>query len=59
MRNLIRRLWVDESAQGTSEYILLLVAIIAVAMLFKEEIKKIVSSKMQDIGGQIGSFGTN
>lgn len=59
MRNLIRRLWVDESAQGTSEYILLLVAIIAVAMLFKDQIKNIVSSKMQEIGGQIGSFGTN
>lgn len=59
MRNLFRRLWVDESAQGTSEYILLLVAIIAVAMLFKDQIKNIVSSKMQEIGGQIGSFGTN
>lgn len=56
MRNLIKRLWNDESAQGTSEYILLLVAIIAVAVLFKDQIKKIVSDKMGEVGGSISNF---
>ena len=56
MRKLMQRLWNEESAQGTSEYILLLVAIIAVAVLFKDKIAEIVKGKMEDVGGKIGSF---
>lgn len=56
MRNTLRRLWQDESAQGTSEYILLLVAIIAVAALFRNQIKEIISKKMGEVGSEIGSF---
>ena len=57
MRKFMQRLWNDESAQGTSEYILLLVAIIAIAMLFKDKIKEIVTGKMSEVGTQIGTFG--
>lgn len=58
MRKFMQQLWNDESAQGTSEYILLLVAIIAIAMLFKDKIKEIVTGKMAEVGGEIGKFGT-
>ncbi len=59
MRNLantIKKLWKDESAQGATEYILLLVIVVAIAMLFKDRIKSIVSSKIEDVGQGIGSF---
>jgi Flp pilus assembly pilin Flp len=55
LNNLIRRLWKDESAQGTSEYILLLVVVIAVAFLFKGKIISIVEGQMDKIGGKISS----
>lgn len=57
MRKFMKQLWNDESAQGTSEYILLLVAVIAVAVIFKDKIKGLVSTKMEDVGGQIQGFG--
>lgn len=56
MRKFISNLWNDESAQGTSEYILLLVAIIAVAFIFKGKIIEIVKGQMDGIGSKIGTF---
>lgn len=57
LKNTLKSLWKDESAQGTSEYILVLVVVIAVAMIFKDEILKIVQGKMGEISGKIGGFG--
>ena len=57
IKTMLRNLWKDESAQGTSEYILVLVVVIAVAFLFKNEILKIVQGKMADVGTSIGDFG--
>ncbi|MGE0762792.1 MAG: Flp1 family type IVb pilin [Bdellovibrionales bacterium] len=56
MRKFIKQLWQDESAQGTSEYILLLVAIIAVAMLFKDKIRSVIEGKMGEVGSSIEGF---
>lgn len=50
---------IQQAGQGMTEYILLLVVIVAVAMLFKGEIKKAVDSKMRDVGGSIQSFDGN
>lgn len=57
LKNALKKLWQDESAQGTSEYILVLVVVIAVAMIFKDEIIKIVQNKMGEISGKVGGFG--
>lgn len=46
----------DESGQGTAEYVLLLVGIIAVGFIFKDQITKIVSEKMGQIQGDIMGF---
>jgi hypothetical protein len=56
LANTIKKLWKDESAQGATEYILLLVIVVAIAMLFKDRIKSIVSSKIEEVGSGIGSF---
>lgn len=58
VNNLVRRICKDESAQGTSEYILLLVVVIAVAFLFKNQILEVVRGKMGEISGKIGGFGS-
>lgn len=45
----------DESGQGTTEYILILVAIVGVAMLFKKEITTVLNEKLSTLAGDIGS----
>lgn len=52
-------LWKDESGQGTAEYVLILVGVLAVAMIFKDRIKDIVGSKMNDLKTKIGGFTAN
>jgi len=53
----LTNLWKDESAQGATEYILLLVAVVAVVMLFREKIQSVLSDKLGELSGNIGSFG--
>ncbi len=55
-QEFLRRMIKDESGQGATEYILLLVVVVAIAMLFKNQISTIVSSKISELGGAIGSF---
>lgn len=54
--NILKKLWNDESGQGATEYILLLVIVVAIAMLFKDRISSIVSEKVNEVGGAIGQF---
>lgn len=54
--NLMKKLWKDESGQGATEYILLLVIVVAIALLFRNKIQEIVSSKISEVGGAIGQF---
>lgn len=54
--NSLKKIWNDESGQGATEYILLLVIVVAIALLFKDRISSIVSEKINELGGAIGSF---
>lgn len=54
--NVAKKIWNDESAQGSAEYILLLVAVVAVAIIFKQKIKDIVTAKMDEIGKDVSGF---
>jgi Flp pilus assembly pilin Flp len=56
MKNFLKQLWKDESGQGMTEYALLILVIVAIAVIFKEKIKAAVSSKMEQVGGAIGGF---
>ncbi len=56
LKNTVKSLWKDESAQGMTEYILLVVVVLAIAMIFKERIKEFVSSKLGEIGSDMGNF---
>jgi Flp pilus assembly pilin Flp len=58
MKNLtkfLKNLWKDESAQGATEYILLLIVVVGLVMLFKDKIKAIVSTKIGSLGDSINS----
>ena len=54
MKNIInqtKEIWNDESAQGATEYILVLVAVVTVALIFKDKIKGFVTGKLDDVQG--------
>lgn len=46
----------DESAQGMTEYILLIVLVVGIAYGFRERIKKMVSGLIETAGTEAGSF---
>lgn len=52
----LKSLWNDESAQGATEYILLLAIVVGLAMMFGKDIKRIIQEKMSSIGGAISGF---
>jgi Flp pilus assembly pilin Flp len=55
MKNFLRTLWKDESAQGATEYILMLVIVVGIAMMFKKQIQGIISGKVEQLGQSIES----
>ncbi len=59
IKSFAKRLWNDESAQGATEYILLLVVVVAVVMLFKDKIKGALTEKLSSLGSDIGGFNGN
>ena len=55
LTNFFKRLWKDESGQGATEYILLLVVVVGLVIAFKEPITNIVKTKVSELGGMIDS----
>lgn len=51
--NFIRRFWKDESAQGMTEYILLLVIVVGLVVLFKDRIQNIIQGKIGELGEKL------
>ncbi|MCB0411236.1 MAG: hypothetical protein KDD22_01840 [Bdellovibrionales bacterium] len=59
IKNILAQLWKDESAQGATEYILLLVVFVGLAMLFKDKIKGIVSDKLSELEAGVKGVTSN
>lgn len=53
----LQALWKDESAQGATEYILILVAVVSVAFIFRSKIKSFVEGRLTNLGSGLESFG--
>jgi len=56
MFNLMKKFWKDESAQGATEYILLLVAVVAILVLFRQQINQQVQSLLGNLGTKMNDF---
>ena len=56
MKKFIKRLWKDESAQGMTEYILMLVVVLTIAMIFKKKLGDAIGGKMGSISDDINGF---
>ena len=53
MKKFLHTLWKDESAQGATEYILMLVIVVGIAMMFKRQIMTVISGKIDQLSGEI------
>ena len=53
MKKLIQKLWKDESAQGMTEYILLLVVVVGLFIVFKDQIKGQIDGLISKLSGMI------
>lgn len=51
-----KKFWQDESAQGMTEYILLVVVVVGLAWVFRGKIQKAISGKMNDVESGINEF---
>ena len=56
LKTLLKNLWTEEAAQGATEYILLLVVVVGLAMAFKPKIKSLLDEKMGAISTDVGGF---
>jgi len=54
MKSFFRKLWQDESGQGATEYILILVVVAVIVMAFKEKIVGIIKGKTDEMGEKLG-----
>jgi Flp pilus assembly pilin Flp len=52
--NYSKKLLKNQSGQGATEYILLLVVVVALVLLFQKEIKSTVQGKIDSLKGMIG-----
>ena len=59
LTNTMRRIWEDESAQGATEYILLLMIVVAIVLLFKDNIRGLVQGRLDSLGSGLGEVSTN
>ncbi|MFN7727834.1 MAG: Flp family type IVb pilin [Bdellovibrio sp.] len=56
MNKFLKTLWKDESGQGMAEYVLLIVVVLAVAAIFKDKIKGMVTTKMSSVSDSFTGF---
>lgn len=52
----LKKFWKDESAQGMTEYILLVVVVVTLAYVFRNKIKSAIGGKMNDVSSGINDF---
>lgn len=56
LKERAKAIWSDESAQGATEYILILVAVVTVAFIFKNQLKGFVDDRLKALGGGLSDF---
>jgi len=56
MKNLLKDIWNDESGQGATEYILLIVVVVAAVLAFKEPILTALSEQMDKVRAGMGEI---
>lgn len=58
-KNFSKNLLKNKSGQGATEYILLLVVVVALVLMFKDRIRSTMEGKIGELEGQINQFSGN
>jgi Flp pilus assembly pilin Flp len=53
---VMKNLWKDESGQGATEYVLLVVVVVALVVLFRNQITGAMSEKLSQLSSAITGF---
>lgn len=56
IKSKLQNFWKDESGQGTAEYVMLIMIVVAIVFMFKKQIQNAINGKMQDAASQIQGF---
>lgn len=56
VKSFFKRMMKDESGQGATEYILLVVVVVGLVMMFGPRVKTALANKVGDIESKIGGF---
>jgi Flp pilus assembly pilin Flp len=54
--NTLKSLWKDESAQGATEYIVLLAVVVIVVVIFRKKITTLVESRLDNVSQGAGQI---
>ena len=54
IKNFLKDFYKDESGQGATEYILMLVVVVAIVMAFRKPIVKMIGERTEGIGSKMG-----
>lgn len=55
-KSFSKKLFKNQRGQGATEYILLLVVVVALVMMFKNQIKQTMEGKLGDLQGMINEI---
>lgn len=55
MKETLKKLWKDESAQGATEYILLLVVLVGAIVIFKPRLEKLLTDQTSILENKVNS----
>ncbi|MGI9549136.1 MAG: Flp family type IVb pilin, partial [Bdellovibrionales bacterium] len=55
MKKTFLKIWKDESGQGATEYILMIVVVVGMIMVLKKPITDMVTEKVEDLKSQVGA----
>jgi len=58
-KDVLQKFWNDEAGQGTAEYVLLLVLVVAIVMAFGTPLKTAIMAKVGSVTGQIQGYDGN
>ena len=53
LKKVFKRLWQDESGQGATEYILMIVVVVALVFIFRNNIQDYIKRATEEAGGKI------
>ena len=56
IKKILVNIWKDESGQGATEYIMMLVLVAVVVLVFRKQIVGIIQKQSADMSGKISTF---